>query len=366
MNIFNLVNRHLFFVELCLISLFLGVVSNYALHKLIKKYYVFANATPTSVIISALQRAFYVILPLIYFSFLASFFNFTAMSAILEILIKILLSIAFCIAAIKLLDYINIWLERKKNSQIQVLNYGALTTRAYILKKVLATVIVFITISLILLNFPAVKEVGKGILISAGVLGGMLAFAAQKVFTNLFSGLDFIFNKPINVGDLITIDSELGNIEKITLNQIHLRSWDSRLIIYPLAYFNEKPFQNLSHNEFGFKGGVIFYTDFSVNIETIRQVLTGILAKSNLWDNQTNSLQVIDMEENCMQIRAVVGAKNNGDLWNLRCEVREKIIQYLQKASPASFPKKNIRFENLSDNQSSTLNKALEAQEVSS
>lgn len=347
MMIFNLVKQHFFLLELGLISLILGFISNYIIHKLIKRYYIAAGATPTRIIISALQRAFYLIFPLIFFSFFASLFNLTTTSEITETLVKILLSIAFCLAAIKLLDYIDIWLERKKNTREQGLNYGALLTRAYILKKILATVIIFITISLILLNFPAVKEVGKGILISAGVLGGMLAFAAQKVFTNFFSGLDFIFNKPISVGDLVAIDSELGNIEKITLNQIQLRTWDSRLVVYPLAYFNEKPFQNLSHIESGLKGTVIFFTDFSVSIEHIRQVLTATLEKSSFWDKKTNSLQVVDMNENCMQLRAVVGAKNNADLWNLRCEVREKLIQYLQKNSSANFPKRKIRLENL-------------------
>lgn len=337
----SLLKPHQSLIEACIGSLALGFFCNYILHRLIKKYYTPQTITPTSIVVSAFMRFLYFILPLVFFSFFASYMKLTTTFYVLEVGIKILITVACCVASIKFLDYIDIWLERKRNSQ--GLHYGALITRAYLLKKILSSIIVFITLSLILLNFPVVKELGKGILISAGVVGGMLAFAAQKIFSNFFSGMDFIFNKPISVGDSIRIDSELGTIEKITLNQIHLRTWDLRLIIYPLSYFDERPFQNLSHDEFGLKGTVIFLLDYSADIENIRQALTSILRKSEVWDKKTNTLQVIEVNENSIQIRAVVGAENLGDLWNLQCEVREKLIKHIQKSSPASLPKKYIR-----------------------
>ncbi len=350
LDIFNLVKQNFRLIEAALVSLGLGLFSTYFLHKIIKKYYSTHVINPTTIIISALQRASYFILPLIYFAFFASWMNLTTTFYVIEILVKILITLAFCLAAFKLLDYIDVWVARRKNSQFRGLNHGALITRAYLLKKILAGIILLLTISLILLNFPAVKEVGKGILISAGVIGGILAFAAQKIFSNFFSGLDFILNKPISIGDVITMDSETGNIEKITLNQIHLRTWDLRLIIYPLSYFNEHPFQNLSHDEFGLKGTVYFFTDYNVNVENIRQALAEILDKSTFWNKSVHSLQVVDVSENNMKLRAVVGADNAADLWNLQCEVREKLIKYIQQTTPAILPKKNIRLENYSLN----------------
>lgn len=345
LDIFNF-NHDFRLVEVSAVSLFLGILSSYLLHKLIKKYYISSPITPAKIIISALQRALYLILPLIYFSFFASLLHLTTTFYVIGILVKILITLSFCLAAFKFLDYIDIWVSRKKDSEFSKLNYGVLITRAYLLKKILGTIIVLITISLILLNFPAVKEIGKGILISAGVMGGILALAAQKVFINFFSGLNFIFNKPISVGDVITMGSETGNVEKITLNQIHLRTWDLRLIIYPLSYFNENPFQNLSHDEFGLKGIVYLFIDYAANVEAIRHALTGILKKSAFWDKNTNSLQVVDVTENNMKLRAVVGAKNAGSLWNLQCEVREKLIEYIQQTSPEILPKNYIRLEN--------------------
>ncbi|MBS0349575.1 MAG: mechanosensitive ion channel [Proteobacteria bacterium] len=347
LEIFNLIKHNLPLIEASLASLVLGLISNWLLYKLINKYYVPTKLTPMGIIFSALRRAFYFILPLFYFSFFASWLNLSTTFHVSEILVKILFTIAFSLAAIKLLDYIDIWLERKRNLQLKEINFGGLITKAYLLKRILTTVIIFISLSLILLNFPSVKEVGKGILISATVVGGIIAFAAQKVFTNLFSGLDFILNRPISVGDTIAIGSEVGKIERITLNQIHLRTWDLRLIIYPLSYFNENSFQNLSHAEYGLKGTIYLFVDFSTNIDNLRRTLNAILEQSLFWDKKTNSLQVVEVTENNMQIRIVVGAKDFGELWDLRCEVREKLISSIQQKFPAMLPKNYIRLENI-------------------
>lgn len=340
-NFFNLVKQNLPLEEAIIISVFLGLISTYFLKKIIKKYIHSPHLTPLTVTISAFTRALYIIFPLIYFSFSTSLLNLSNISHDIEILIKILTTLALSVAAIKMLDYIDIWIERKKNTQ-QSSSLRTLITRGYLLKKLLTTLIVLLGIALVLLNFPALKELGKGILISASVLGGILAFAAQKIFSNIFSGIDFILNRPISIGDLITIDTELGTIEKITLNQIHLRTWDLRLIIYPLTYFITNPFQNLSHNEQGFLGTILLYVDYKVNIEKIRQLLTEILNNSPCWDKKSNTLQMIECNENAVQLRAVVSAKNAGDLWNLRCYVREQLIKSIYLNYPEMLPKKYI------------------------
>lgn len=344
-DIVNLIKNHFRLLEVCVLSLVLGIISNYILHKILKKYYTPQHITPISIVISAFNRVLYFVFPLLYFSLFVPLIGLTTTVYIVETIIRIILIIAFSAFVIKFLDYIDIWLERKKKSQGRNINIGALITRAYIIKKILTVAIIFIAISLILLNFPAVREIGKGILISAGVIGGALAFAAQKVFANLFSGLDFVFSKPLSVGDTVNIGSENGNIEKITLSQIYLRTWDSRLIIYPLSYFEEKPFENLSHNEFGLKGIVTLFTDYNTQIEKLRQALTTILQESPLWDGNANSLQVIEVTENNIQLRAVVSAKTPGDLWNLRCEVREKLIIFIQQNPGTILPKSRVQLE---------------------
>lgn len=330
-------------LEAIALSIIFGCVSNYIIFKIIRKYYHPLVSTPATVILSALKRALYFIFPLFYFIFFSEIYNFTETSDYTEAVVKIVISIAFILTAIKFLDYIDVWLDRKKKTVKDSSHIGMLVTRVYLIKKILRAIIVLLGIALILLNFPDLQEFGKGVLVSAGIAGGIIAFASNKIFTNLFSGLEVIFNKPIQVGDVVKLEGESGTIEKITLNQIHFRTWDLRLIIYPLTYFIDNSFQNLSHVPEGLKGVVFIYTDYRLNIEDLRRVQTDILKASPLWNQKTNILQVLELNSNNVQLRAVVSAKNIDDLWNLQCYLREKMILYIQKTNQEILPTQKIQ-----------------------
>jgi len=330
-------------IEAASLSLSFGLLSNYLFFKLIDKYRNPSITSPLAVIFSALKRALYFIFPLLYFIFFSEFFNFYEASDYTEIIVKITACITFTLISIKFLDYMDIWLEHKKNSVTDTSHISMLITRVYLIKKILKSLLILLGVALILLNFPDLKEFGKGMLISAGVAGGILAFASNKIFSNLFSGIEVIFNKPLQIGDLIKVKDELGNIEKITLNQIHLRTWDLRLIIFPLTYFIENSFQNLSHVEKGLKGTVFFYLDYNLNLENLRKVQTSILSKSPLWDKKTNILQITDLNSH-VQLRSLISANNAGDLWNLQCYLREEMISYIQKNNGEILPKERIQY----------------------
>jgi hypothetical protein len=40
-----------------------------------------------------------------------------------------------------------------------------------------------------------------------------------------------------------------------------------------------------------------------------------------------------------MEVRALMSAKDSGSAWELRCEIREKLLDYLRKTYPDSLPR---------------------------
>jgi hypothetical protein len=59
-----------------------------------------------------------------------------------------------------------------------------------------------------------------------------------------------------------------------------------------------------------------------------------------LWDGQVGILQVTDATENTVVIRALVSAATADATWDLRCEVREKLIAFLQSEYPGALPRR--------------------------
>lgn len=115
--------------------------------------------------------------------------------------------------------------------------------------------------------------------------------------------------------------------------------WDWRRLVLPLSYFIEKPFQNWTRESSALIGTVMIYLDYSVPVEAIRARVEQIAKASTLWDGRVVNVAVTDFRETVMEIRILVSASNSGRTFDLRCEVREKLIDFIRREYPAALPR---------------------------
>jgi small-conductance mechanosensitive channel len=208
-----------------------------------------------------------------------------------------------------------------------------------VLKGVLATLIVVITLAAALMTFDAVRQYGVSLFASAGIAGIVAGLAARPVLSNLFAGVQLAITQPIRLEDSVLIENEFGQIEEITSTYVVVRLWDLRRLIVPLSYFIEKPFQNWTRQNTALTGTVFINTDYLVPVERVREKFHEIVKASPLWDGKVATLQVTDSKERSLELRAVISATSAGALWDLRCELREKIIAFLQREHPEALPR---------------------------
>jgi small-conductance mechanosensitive channel len=135
------------------------------------------------------------------------------------------------------------------------------------------------------------------------------------------------------------VENEWGRIEEITFTYVVVRIWDLRRLVLPITYFIEKPFQNWTRATADLLGIVYLYVDYTVPIKAIREELHRILKSTNLWDGKAWVLQVTNATERAIELRALMSAPDAPTAWNLRCEVREKLIEFIQKNYPGGLPK---------------------------
>jgi hypothetical protein len=64
------------------------------------------------------------------------------------------------------------------------------------------------------------------------------------------------------------------------------------------------------------------------------------VAQSGLWNGKIVNLQVSDCKETTIELRALVSANSGSAAWDLRCEVREKLIDFLQREYPSALPRR--------------------------
>jgi small-conductance mechanosensitive channel len=212
-------------------------------------------------------------------------------------------------------------------------------TQSRIAERIAGFMIVAITIAAMLMTFPAVQQYGVSLLASAGVAGIVLGLALQPVLKNIFAGLQLAITQPIRIDDALIVEGEWGNVEEITSTYVVVKLWDWRRMILPLSYFIENPFQNWTREGSALIGTVMIYLDYTLPVSALRRKVQEIAAASPLWDGRVVAVQVTDFRENVMEMRILVSAASAPKVFDLRCEVREKLIEFIQRDYPQALPK---------------------------
>ena len=218
-------------------------------------------------------------------------------------------------------------------------------TQFQILERVMIFVIILFAIALSLMTFDSIRQIGVSLLASAGVLGIILGFAAQKSLSTIFAGIQIAIAQPIRVDDVVVVEGEWGRIEEIMLTYVTVRIWDNRRLVVPINYFLDKPFQNWTRISSQITGTVFLSVDYAMPIQPLRDELDRILVDQPLWDGLVKVLQVTDSTEQSVQIRVLVSAENSAKAWDLRCYVREKLIDFMRQHYPGFLPKIRLEME---------------------
>ena len=217
--------------------------------------------------------------------------------------------------------------------------------------RVAVAAIAIFTVASMLMVFDTVRQFGASILASAGIAGIVVGLAAQKSIATLLAGFQIALTQPIRVDDAVIVENEFGRIEDITLTYVVVRLWDLRRLVVPITYFIEQPFQNWTRSSANLLAPVFLYVDYAMPIDPLRQELTRILTASTRWDGKVNVLQITDAKEHTLQLRALASAADASLAWDLRCEVRERLVNFVQQQYPAYLPKFRASLEGIPQTQ---------------
>lgn len=220
-------------------------------------------------------------------------------------------------------------------------------TQINVFKGIATTIIIIVAFSISLMTFDQARTIGLSLLTSAGIIGIIVGFAAQKSIGLILAGIQIAITQPIRLDDVVVVEGEWGRIEEITLTYVVVNIWDQRRLILPVTWFLEKPFQNWTRKSSDIIGTVFLYVDYSFPVDSIRAVLPGLLEQNSDWNGIVMNVQVTNVTERHKEIRVLLSSSNSSKNWNLRTKIREELIDYINKNFPGSFSK--IRIKNDDD-----------------
>ena len=244
-------------------------------------------------------------------------------------------------------------LRRNTTGRRENLTARVVYTQTKVIQRLMITMIIMVGVASSLMVFEEIRTLGVSLLASAGVAGIVLGLAAQKTLGNFFTGIQIAIAKPIRIDDAVVVEGEWGWIEEINLTFVVVKLWDQRSLVLPINYFVDHPFQSWTRRNGDITGSVILHVDYMLPVDEVRAEVDRIVDEHPLWDRRTKSVQVVETTDRSMQVRILVSSSDAPKLWDLRCAVREKLINFIRENYPECFPRlraelpeKTIRIEN--------------------
>ncbi|WP_110599459.1 mechanosensitive ion channel family protein [Salinicola lusitanus] len=211
-------------------------------------------------------------------------------------------------------------------------------TQITVLRKLINFIIVILALASMLMVFEKVRQLGASILASAGILGVVLGFSAQKVLGNLIAGIQIALTQPIQLNDSVIVEGEWGWVEELTLTYAVVRTWDWRRVVLPITYFVDHPFENWTRRDKDLIGVVILYVDYHLPMEPLRAECQRIAEASPFWTGRVCKVQMLEMTERNKQLRVLISSSGGPNTFDLRCEIREGLIDFICANYPEYLP----------------------------
>ncbi|MES2944974.1 MAG: mechanosensitive ion channel domain-containing protein [Pseudomonadota bacterium] len=218
------------------------------------------------------------------------------------------------------------------------LNARRIHTQTRLLARIISFMVLVAGLSMMLMTFPGARQVGTSLLASAGVIGIVAGIAARPVFSNLIAGLQLALAQPLRLDDVLIVQGEWGRVEEITGTYVVLKIWDERRLIIPLQWFIENPFQNWTRTSAQIIGTVFVWVDYRMPLEPLRLAAQRACEEAPEWDKRLCLLQVVEAGERSMQLRVLVTSANSSLNFDLRCKVREALVDFMQRDYPQHLP----------------------------
>ncbi|WP_147139011.1 mechanosensitive ion channel family protein [Stackebrandtia albiflava] len=215
-------------------------------------------------------------------------------------------------------------------------------TQAVIVYRVASAAIWVIAVGAGLLTFPAFRTFGAGVLASAGLAGVVAGLAAQSLLKDVFAGLQLAFGDSLRLGDIVVAEKEWGRVEELALTYVVVRIWDRRRLILPTSHFTTTPYANWTGRSQDLVSVVEFDVDWRLPVIEARRELTRIVAASPHWDGAEQGLVVTDATGPYLRIRATATAANADAWWELRCEIRERMVGWIAENHPDCVPRLRV------------------------
>ncbi|MGK2946132.1 MAG: miniconductance mechanosensitive channel MscM [Candidatus Malihini olakiniferum] len=176
-----------------------------------------------------------------------------------------------------------------------------------------------------------------------------LGFGLQEIFANFISGLIILFEKPIRIGDTVTIRDLTGSVMRINTRATTITDWDRKEIIVPNKAFITEQFINWSLSDSVTRVVLTIPAPVNADSQKVTEILLDAVKHCPLvLENPLPEAFLVDLRQGIQIFELRIFAAEIGHRMPLRHEIHQLILEaYRQNNMEMPFPPFQIQISSV-------------------
>jgi Small-conductance mechanosensitive channel len=183
-----------------------------------------------------------------------------------------------------------------------------------------------------------------------GVGGVAIALASKESLENLLGSFTIFLDKPFQVGDVITIGSITGMVEKVGFRSTRVRTFDKSVVTVPNKNLVNAELDNLGVRPVR-RVKINIGLTYSTSVDQIKNIVNDIqkLVDDHKQTNQDGKVRFLNFGDSSLDVMVLYFVRSNewDNLVDTQQEINFKIIEIVKKhGSDFAYPTTSVFLEN--------------------
>jgi small-conductance mechanosensitive channel len=270
--------------------------------------------------------------------------------------INIVISFSILILAIILARLIRTILTRFIEKSAKTLKTDP--TSFKFIKNAISLIIYLVATTLIIYQFPSLRNFAYGLFAGAGIIAAIIGFASQQAFSNMISGIFIVIFKPFRVGDWVKFGTEQsGIVHDITLRHTVIKDFENKRIIIPNSVISSEVITNLNIEDRKIRRHIEFGISYDSDVDKAIEIIQDEAMKHpNFIDNRTKEekkknehpvlVRLMGFGESSINLRAYVWAEDPFKSFDLHTDLNRLVKKRFDKEGvEIPFPYRTIVYK---------------------
>jgi potassium efflux system protein len=182
-------------------------------------------------------------------------------------------------------------------------------------------------------------------------LGVGLGFGLQEIVANFVSGIILLFERPIRVGDTVTIDGITGTVSRIRIRATTLVDWDRKEQIIPNKTFVTEDLTNWTLSDSITRVILPVGVAYGSDVDQVQELLTEVAHNNErIVDDPAPAVFCIGLGESRIDFELRVFVRDPLDIMSLIHEINAAITHTLHEAGiEIPYPQRDIHVRSMMD-----------------